>query len=96
MKPDAGLVVAVQRNQTGADTHKLNNLLHLYMCACYTRNHTLADRAKHKLMAVLIEKEWKAREFRMLTDANRESEACGDSWQRDGRRLHRGWKDGTS
>jgi hypothetical protein len=58
MKPDAGLIVAVQRNQTGADIHKLNNLLHLYMCACYATNHTLADRAKHKLMAVLIEKEW--------------------------------------
>jgi hypothetical protein len=27
MKPDMGLIVAVQRNQTGADIHKLNNLL---------------------------------------------------------------------
>lgn len=60
MKPDAGLIVAVQRNQTGADIHELNNLLHVYMCACHTTNHTLADRAKHKLTAVLIEREWKA------------------------------------
>jgi hypothetical protein len=59
MKPDVGLIVAVQRNQTGADIHKLNNLLHLYVCACDTRNDTLADRAKHDLMAVMIEREWR-------------------------------------
>jgi hypothetical protein len=59
MKPDVGLIVAVQRNQTGADIHKLNNLLHQYQCACHAKNDTLADRAKHELMAVLIEKERK-------------------------------------
>jgi hypothetical protein len=59
MKPDAGLIVAVQRNQTGADIHKLNNLLHMYMCACHTENDMLAARAKHELMAVVIEREWK-------------------------------------
>jgi hypothetical protein len=59
MKPDVGLIVAVQRNQTGADIHKLNNLLHQYVCACYTKNDTLADRAKHELTAVVIEREWK-------------------------------------
>ncbi len=58
MQPDAGLIVAVQRNQTGADIHTLNNLLHQYLYACYTKNHILADLARHKLMAVLIEKEW--------------------------------------
>ena len=58
MKLDLGLIVAVQRNQTGADTHKLNNLLHQYVCACHTKNGTLADRAKHELMAVMIEREW--------------------------------------
>ena len=58
MKPDVSLIVAVQRNQTGADTHKLNNLLHQYVCACYTKNDTLAGRAKHELMAVMIEREW--------------------------------------
>jgi hypothetical protein len=59
MKPDAGLIIAVRRNQTAADIHKLNNLLHLYVLACHTTNHTLSDRAKHKLMAVLIERGWK-------------------------------------
>ncbi len=58
MKPDMGLIVAVQRNQTGADVHKLNNLLHQYVCACYTENDTLAFRAKHELMVVMIEREW--------------------------------------
>ena len=58
MKPDAGLIVAVQRNQTGADIHKLNNLLHQYVCACHTKNDTLASRAKHELTAVMIEREW--------------------------------------
>jgi hypothetical protein len=58
MKPDVGLIVAVQRNQTGADVHKLNNLLHRYVCACHTENETLADRAKHELMAVAIGREW--------------------------------------
>ncbi len=56
MKPDMGLIVAVQRNQTGADIHKLNNLLHQYVCACQSSNDTLADRAKHELMDVLIER----------------------------------------
>lgn len=74
MKPDAGLIVAVQRNQTGADTHKLNNLLHLYMNACYLTNHALADSAKQKLMAVLIEKEWEACNFPLLTNPNCEDE----------------------
>jgi hypothetical protein len=59
MKPDVGLIVAVQRNQTGADIHTLNNMLHQYECACYAKDHMLADRAKHDLMAVLIEKECK-------------------------------------
>jgi hypothetical protein len=47
MKPDVSLIVAVQRNQTGADIHKLNNLLHKYVRACHAKNDTLADRAKH-------------------------------------------------
>ena len=59
MKPDVGLIVAVQRSQTGADIHALNNMLHQYVWACYAKDHTLADRAKHDLMAVLIEKEWR-------------------------------------
>lgn len=59
MKPDLALIVAVQRNQTGADIHKLNSLLHLYINRCYLIDHTLADRAKHELMAVLIERERK-------------------------------------
>jgi hypothetical protein len=59
MKPDAGLIVAVQRNQTGSNIHKLNNLLHQYVCACYMKDHTLADQAKHQLMAVVIQGEWK-------------------------------------
>lgn len=59
MNPDVGLIVAVQRNQTGADIHRLNNLLHLYMYACHTKNDTLADCAKHDLIAVMIESEWK-------------------------------------
>ncbi len=58
MKPDMGLIIAVHRNQTGADTHKLNNLLHQYVCACHTENETLAYRAKHELTAVMIEREW--------------------------------------
>ncbi len=58
MKPDVGLIVAVQRHQTGADIHKINNLLHQYMCACHTDNSMLADRAKHELTAVMIEREW--------------------------------------
>jgi len=58
MKLDLSLIVAVQRNQTGADIHKLNNLLHQYMWACHAKNNTLADRAKHELMAVMIKKEW--------------------------------------
>ena len=59
MKPDVGLIVAVQRNQTGANVHKLNNLLNQYFCACHAENDTLANRAKHELMAVAIEREWK-------------------------------------
>jgi predicted sugar kinase len=59
MKPDWGFIVAVQRNQTGADIHKLNNLLHQYVCACHTKNDTMANRAKHDLMAVVIERDWK-------------------------------------
>ena len=59
MKPDWGLIVAVERNQTGADIQKLNNLLHQYVCACHTKNDLLADRAKHELIAVVIEKEVK-------------------------------------
>jgi hypothetical protein len=58
MKPDVGLIVAVQRNQTGTDIHKLNNLLHQYVWACHAKKDTLADRAKHELMAVMIEREW--------------------------------------
>jgi predicted sugar kinase len=59
MKPDWGLIVAVERNQTGADIHRLNNLLHQYVCACHTENDTLAARAKHDLMAVVVQREWK-------------------------------------
>jgi hypothetical protein len=59
MKPDMGLIVAVQRNQTGANIHKLNNLLNQYVCACHTKNNTVANRAKHDLMAVVTEREWK-------------------------------------
>jgi hypothetical protein len=59
MKPDAGLIIAVQRNQTGADIHRLNNLLHQYVCACHTKNQTLADCTKHELLAVAIERGWK-------------------------------------
>jgi hypothetical protein len=59
MKPDAGLIVAVQRNQTGANIHTLNNMFQKYLWACYAKDHTLADRAKHDLIAVLIEKERK-------------------------------------
>jgi hypothetical protein len=59
MKPDAGLIIAVQRNQTGADIHKLNNLLHQYVLACYAKNQRLADRTKHELLAVAIERGWK-------------------------------------
>jgi hypothetical protein len=58
MKPDVGLVVAVQRNQTGADIHTVNNLLHIYINRCYLNDHTLADRAKHELMSMLVAKEW--------------------------------------
>jgi len=58
MKPDLGLIVAVQRNQTGANCHKLNNLLNQYVCACYLENDTLADSTKHELMALAIEREW--------------------------------------
>jgi hypothetical protein len=39
--------------------HRLNNLLHQYVCACHTENDTVADRAKHDLMAVVIQREWK-------------------------------------
>jgi hypothetical protein len=59
MKPDAGLIVAVHRVQTGAEVHKLNNLLHQYVCACHTENRKLADRARHELIAVVTEKESK-------------------------------------
>ena len=59
MKPDMGLIVAVQRNQTGANIHTINNLLHQYVLACYAKNHMLADCARHNLMAVLIEREWR-------------------------------------
>jgi tricorn protease-like protein len=59
MKPDVGLIVAVQRNQTGADIHTLNNLLHQYVCACHTENDMLADRAKRDLIALMIERVWK-------------------------------------
>jgi hypothetical protein len=59
MKPDVGLIVAVQRNQTGADIHKLNNLLNQYVCACHAKNARLANRAKHELIAVVIERDWK-------------------------------------
>ena len=59
MKPDWGLIVAVERNQTGSNIHKLNNLLHQYVCACHTENDMVADRAKHELMDVVIQREWK-------------------------------------
>ena len=59
MKPDMGLIVAVQRNQTGANIHTINNLLHQYVLACYAKDHMLADGARHDLMAVLIEREWR-------------------------------------
>jgi hypothetical protein len=57
MKPDAGLIVAVHRIQTGAEIHKLNNLLHQYVCACYTENRKVADRARHELVAVVTQRE---------------------------------------
>ncbi len=59
MKPDVGLIVAVHRIQTGAEVHKLNNLLHQYVCACHTENRKLADSARHELIAVVTEKESK-------------------------------------
>ena len=59
MKPDVGLIVAVQRVQTGAEVHKLNNLLHQYVCACQLEDRKLADRARHELIAVVMEKESK-------------------------------------
>ena len=57
MKPDAGLIVAVHRVQTGAEVHKLNNLLHQYVCACHVEDRKLADRARHALIAVVTRKE---------------------------------------
>ncbi len=60
MKPDTGLIVAVHRVQTGAEIHKVNNLLHQYVCACHTENRKLADRAKHALIAVVSEKQLKS------------------------------------
>jgi hypothetical protein len=59
MKPDLSLIVAVQRAQTGAEIHRLNNLLHQYVCACYTDNRKLAECARHELIAVVVEKESK-------------------------------------
>jgi hypothetical protein len=59
MKPDVGLIVAVQRNQSGANVHKLNNLLHQYVCACHAENDKVAGRAKHEIISVVMEREWK-------------------------------------
>jgi hypothetical protein len=56
MKPDAGLIVAVRRNQTGAHIHKINNLLNQYVLACHTDNRELADRARHALIGVVSAK----------------------------------------
>jgi|GEM_PF-1756322 len=58
MKPDMTLIVAVHRNQSGADIHTLNNLLQLYVSACHTENETVAYRAKRELTAAMIEREW--------------------------------------
>jgi hypothetical protein len=59
MKPDAGLVVAMQRMQTGAEIHRINNLLHQYVCACYTDNRKLAKSARDELIAMMRAKESK-------------------------------------
>jgi hypothetical protein len=59
MKPDTGLVVAVQRMQTGAEIHRLNNLLHQYVFACYADNRTLAKSARDELITVMRAKESK-------------------------------------
>ena len=57
MEPEIGLVVAVQRTQTGADVHRLNNLLQRYVLACYAENAALAACAKDELVATLIDRE---------------------------------------
>jgi hypothetical protein len=56
MEPDEQLIFAVQRVQTGAEIHKLNNLLHQYMCACFVDDRSLAEHTQQKLMAFVGEK----------------------------------------
>lgn len=59
MEPDVTLIVAVQRHQTGANVHALNNLLARYVFACSADKYTVADRARHELVATLVEDEAK-------------------------------------
>jgi hypothetical protein len=55
--PDTGLAVAVERNVTGASTHKLHNLLHQYQLACYMGNYAMAESTELTLRRTLLNSE---------------------------------------
>ena len=59
MKPDVSLIVAVQRHQTGANVHTLNNLLARYVLACSANHSAMAESAKQDLIVTLVENERK-------------------------------------
>ena len=56
MDPDEQLIFAVQRVQTGAEIHKLNNLLHQYVSACFIEDRKLAKHTEQQLRAFVREK----------------------------------------
>ena len=57
IRPDATLLVAVERSVTGASTHKIRCLLFQYELACYVGNKLLAQSAELALRRTLLDTE---------------------------------------
>lgn len=55
IRPDAALLVAVERSVTGASNHKIRCLLFQYELACHVGNESLAESAELTLRRTLLD-----------------------------------------
>jgi hypothetical protein len=54
MTPDPVFVHLIERKTTGANIHRMRNLLETYTLACYANNDVLADTARLDIFKTLI------------------------------------------
>lgn len=55
---DSGLLLAIERNCTGANAHKVRNYAHIYEMACFLGEEHLMNKARRQLESELINAEY--------------------------------------